>query len=59
MEEREMKKLIKFRTLKSICAYDDIEEKATYCCHRLTTKEWVICCSKNCPVWKKLKEIKK
>ena len=53
-----MKKLIKFRTLKSICAYDDIEEKATYCCHRLTTKEWVICCSKNCPVWKKLKEEK-
>ena len=27
-------------------------------CHRLTTKEWVICCSKNCPVWKKLKEVK-
>ena len=51
-----MKKLITFRTLKSICAFLYTNDCLTECenDNNLTEK----CSDKVCPVWKKLKEVK-
>ena len=53
-----MKKLITFRTLKSVCDYGDISVNKTYCCFGFRVKGFIICNSNNCPVWKKLKEVR-
>ena len=51
-----MKKLITFRTLKSICFHEYTDPFHSYCEHVDAINDDMKCSSKKCPVWKKLKE---
>ena len=52
-----MKKLISFKTLKSVCCYEYQDENIKSICDH-GGSGGKRCRSKNCPVWKKLKETK-
>lgn len=52
-----MKKLISFKVLKSICGYGYPDGQRKYDCGHMDS-ETGKCRSRNCPVWKKLKETK-
>jgi hypothetical protein len=62
-----MQKLITFNVIKSVCCYEDTETHVSgtmvgYCEHPQYSQkisEYILCRSKNCPVWKKLKTIEK
>lgn len=53
-----MKKLISFKQLKSNCAWEIIQNRGTmYDCGYLSSDR-VKCAARNCPVWKRLEEVK-
>ena len=49
-----MKKLIDFKTLKSVCGFEYPLDKLSDCDHEKS--KTYRCNSKDCPVWNKLKE---
>lgn len=60
-----MQKLINFRKIKEICAFEEQYPDGSYCDHEnnygttytdFTNGLEVKCCAKTCPVWKGLKE---
>ena len=53
-----MKKLISFKTLKSICAFEYPNQPYISDCDHHANSEGKPCCAKNCPVWKKGEECK-
>lgn len=53
-----MKKLISFKVLKSVCCYEYQDANINPICDHINGNA-SRCNSKNCPVWKKLKDVKK